>query len=129
MAKDDILDPGRARFYLWGGVSAADDADDADNQKPVADADSAAVPRDALQLGDFATLVRRVWAMSDPGLQARATIGLAEHAETLAIQLAAVPPYEAVQLLRLIVRHRLFFDTDFFSKLPVALMWLSFEAR
>jgi hypothetical protein len=67
--------------------------------------------------------------MSDPGLQARATIGLAEHAETLAIQLAAVPPYEAVQLLRLIVRHRLFFDTDFFSKLPVALMWLSFEAR
>jgi len=123
MAKDDILDPDRARFYLWGGAGAAD------NQAPAADADSPAVPRNALQLGEFATLVRRVWAMSDPGLQARATIGLAERAEKLVFQLAAMPPYEGVQLLRLIVRHRLFIEPELYEKLPNALMWLPFEAR
>ena len=123
MAKDDILDPGRARFYLWGGAGAAD------NQEPVAEADSAATPSNELGPHEFAALVQRVWATSDPCLQARATIGLAEHAEKLSLQLAAMPPYEAIQLLRLIVRHRLFFEPELFEKLPVALMWLSFEAR
>ena len=74
-------------------------------------------------------MVRRVWAMSDPGLQARATIGLAERAEKLVFQLAAMPPYEGVQLLRLIVRHRLFIEPELYEKLPNALMWLPFEAR
>ena len=123
MARDDILDPARARFYLWGAGGAAD------NQESVADANSAATSSDELQPSEFAVMVQRVWAMSDRGLQARATIGLAEHAEKLSLQLAAMPPHEAVQLLRLVVRHRLFIDPDLYKQLPSALMWLSFEAR
>ena len=123
MAKDDILDPDRARFYLWGGVGAVD------SQEPAAKPDSEAKPSDALKPRDFAAVVQRVWAMSDRALQARATVGLAEHAEKLAFQLVAMPPYEAVQLLRLIVRHRLFLESDLYEKLPSSLMWLSFEAH
>jgi len=141
MAKDDILDPARARFYIWGAKGTADD------QESVAAADSVAKPSDdteqrwsfdhsaassedhALNLGGFTVLVQRVWAMSDRALQARATIGLAEHADKLSLQLAAMPPYEAVQLLRLIVRYRLFLEPELYEKLPSALMWLSFEAR
>jgi len=131
MARDDILDPARARFYLWGAGGAAD------KQESVADANSAAKSSDKaekssegpeLQPAEFAVMVQRVWAMSDPGLQARATIGLAEHAEKLSLRLAAMPPYEAVQLLRLIVRHRLFIEPDLYKQLPSALMWLSLEA-
>lgn len=122
MARDDILDPDRARFYLWGAVGAAD------NQEFAAEADRGATQNDGLHPHEFAALVQRVWAMSDRGLQARATVGLAEHADELSLQLAAVPSDEAVQLLRLIVRHRLFLEPDLYERLPSSLMWLSFEA-
>ena len=92
-------------------------------------ADSGAMPSDALHPHEFAALVQRVWAMSERGLQARATVGLAEHAEKLSLQLAAMPPCEAVRLLRLIVRHRLFLEPDLYEKLPSALIWLPFEAH
>lgn len=122
MARDDILDPARARFYLWGAGG------DADNQDSVTEANSAAGSSDALHPGEFAALVQRVWAMSDHSLQARATIGLAEHAEQLCLELAAMPPYEAVQLLRLIVRYRMLLEPELYEKLPSALMWMPFEA-
>jgi len=121
MAKDDVLDLARARFYLWGARGIADEgaAPEARNPSSI---------NAALQVREFAARVHRVWAMSDRGLQARATIGLAEHAERLALDLAALPPRAAVHLLRLIARYRLLLEPELYERLPGALMWCSLEA-
>ena len=119
---DDILDPSRARFYLWGAAGAADKFESA------ADAERVATPRGELRPREFAGMVQRVWAMADRGLQARATVGLAEHAERLTFELAGMPASESIQLIRLIVRHRLFIEPALYAKLPIALACLPFEA-
>lgn len=119
MKKRDHVDQARARALTWQALRTSvrapaptPGAEEAPETEEFADAE-AAVEKDEWRQEAMASCQRladaiaRVWARSDPALQARGTAGLFETARELDRKLAAMQlhPQACVRLCRLAVRH------------------------